>query len=38
VHEYADIDLKRVHAVLGRLGDFDAFVADVERWLQQTTG
>jgi uncharacterized protein YutE (UPF0331/DUF86 family) len=38
VHEYADIDLKRVHAGLGRLGDFDAFVADVERWLQQTTG
>lgn len=33
VHEYADIDLGRLHAGLGRLGDFDAFVADVERWL-----
>lgn len=37
VHEYADIDLKRVHAGLGRLEDFDAFVADVERWLRETT-
>ncbi len=38
VHEYAEIDLKRVHAGLERLGDFDAFVSDVERWLQERTG
>jgi hypothetical protein len=38
VLEHADIDLKRVHAGLGRLDDFEVFVADVERWLQQTTG
>jgi len=37
VHEYAEIDLKRVHAGLGRLEDFDRFVADVERWLQART-
>jgi len=37
VHEYADIDLRRVHAGLERLGDFDAFVADVEQWLQTTS-
>jgi hypothetical protein len=37
VHEYADVDLKRVHAGLQRLGDFDMFVADVERWLQART-
>ena len=36
VHEYAEIDLERVHAGLERLGDFDAFVADVEQWLQAT--
>ena len=34
VHEYADIDPHRLVAGLDRLGDFDAFVADVERWLQ----
>jgi uncharacterized protein YutE (UPF0331/DUF86 family) len=38
VHEYADIDLHRVQAVMERLGDFDAFVADVERWLQARAG
>jgi uncharacterized protein YutE (UPF0331/DUF86 family) len=38
VHEYADIDLQRVHAVLARLGDFDAFVAEVEHWLQTHAG
>ena len=37
VHEYADIDLRRVHAGLERLGDFDAFVTDVEQWLQATS-
>ena len=37
VHEYADIDLKRVHAGLERLDDFDLFVADVERWLRSNT-
>ncbi len=31
--EYADIDLRRVHAGLGRLDDLEAFVADVESWL-----
>ena len=34
VHEYADIDLHSVQAVPERLGDFDVFVADVERWVQ----
>ena len=38
VHEYADIDLERLVAGLDRLGDFDAFVADVERWLQARGG
>ena len=33
VHEYADVDLRRVHAGLERLDDFDAFVAEVEGWL-----
>ncbi|MCW5890160.1 MAG: DUF86 domain-containing protein [bacterium] len=37
VHDYADVDLERVVAGLARLGDFDAFVADVEHWLQSTT-
>jgi uncharacterized protein YutE (UPF0331/DUF86 family) len=35
VHEYADVDLRRVHAGLGRLDDLDAFVADVESWLSR---
>lgn len=33
VHEYADVDLRRVHAGLDRLADFDAFLADVDGWL-----
>lgn len=33
VHEYAEIDLGRVALALGRLGDIEAFVADVEGWL-----
>lgn len=33
VHEYATIDLKKLHTGLGRLDDFDAFVSDVELWL-----
>jgi uncharacterized protein YutE (UPF0331/DUF86 family) len=33
VHEYATVDVRRVHAGLGRLDDFEAFVADVESWL-----
>lgn len=37
VHDYADIDLRRVLAGLDRLTDFDAFVADVERWLETST-
>ena len=36
VHDYAEIDLRKVHAGLSRLEDFDAFVADVERWLEKT--
>jgi uncharacterized protein YutE (UPF0331/DUF86 family) len=36
VHEYAEIDLERVHAALERLADLDAFVADVTRWLERT--
>lgn len=33
VHEYAEVDLGKVHAALGRLDDFEAFAADVEGWL-----
>ncbi len=33
VHEYAAIDRDRLIAGLARLGDFEAFVADVEAWL-----
>lgn len=36
VHEYAAVDLRRVHAGLDRLDDFDAFIVDVERWLAQS--
>jgi uncharacterized protein YutE (UPF0331/DUF86 family) len=32
VHEYADVNLRRVRAGLDRLGDIDAFVADVDGW------
>jgi uncharacterized protein YutE (UPF0331/DUF86 family) len=35
VHDYAEIDLRRLHAGLGRLGDLDAFVADVMGWLER---
>ena len=35
VYDYAEIDLRRVHARLDRLEDFDAFVSDVEEWLDQ---
>lgn len=34
VHDYAAVDVLRVHAGLGRLDDFEAFVADVELWLE----
>ena len=33
VHEYAAVDLRRVHAGLDRLDDFDAFIADGGDWL-----
>ena len=33
VHEYTAVDLEKLHASLSRLDDFDAFVADVVRWL-----
>ncbi len=33
VHDYATVDVRRVHAGLGRLDDFEAFVADVAGWL-----
>jgi uncharacterized protein YutE (UPF0331/DUF86 family) len=36
VHEYAEIDLERVVFALGRLGDIEAFVADVESWLTRS--
>jgi uncharacterized protein YutE (UPF0331/DUF86 family) len=36
VHEYASPDLRRVHAGLERLDDFEAFVADVEEWLSRS--
>ena len=35
VYDYAEIDLRRVHARIDRLEDFDAFVSDVEEWLEQ---
>lgn len=38
VHEYVDIDPTRLVTGLDRLGDFDAFVGDVERWLQARGG
>jgi uncharacterized protein YutE (UPF0331/DUF86 family) len=34
VHEYADIDVDRLRAGVERLGDIEAFVADVERWVE----
>ncbi|MSP58989.1 MAG: DUF86 domain-containing protein [Myxococcales bacterium] len=34
VHDYAKVDLRKVHAGLGRLDDIEAFVADIERWLE----
>jgi predicted nucleotidyltransferase len=34
VHDYADLDLGKVADGLKRLDDFDAFVADVELWLE----
>ena len=36
VHEYAEIDVGRVALGLGRLGDIEAFVADVEGWLARS--
>jgi uncharacterized protein YutE (UPF0331/DUF86 family) len=36
VHDYARVDVRRVHAGLARLDDFEAFVADVETWLART--
>ncbi len=33
VHDYAEVDLRRVQSALDRLDDFGAFVADVEAWL-----
>jgi uncharacterized protein YutE (UPF0331/DUF86 family) len=36
VHEYAVVDVRRVLAGLDRLQDFEAFVADVDRWLRAT--
>jgi uncharacterized protein YutE (UPF0331/DUF86 family) len=36
VHDYADVDLSIVARGVDRLDDFEAFVADVEKWLQVT--
>lgn len=36
VHEYAEVDLQRVALALGRLGDIEAFVTDVEGWLTRS--
>lgn len=36
VHDYATIDVHRVHAGLDRLDDFEAFIADVEEWLSRS--
>jgi uncharacterized protein YutE (UPF0331/DUF86 family) len=33
VHDYAEVDLAKVHAAIERLGDLTAFARDVERWL-----
>lgn len=33
VHDYATVDVRRVHGGLARLDDFEAFVADVDSWL-----
>lgn len=33
VHDYADVDLRKVVEGLGRLADFEAFVDGVEAWL-----
>jgi uncharacterized protein YutE (UPF0331/DUF86 family) len=33
VHDYATVDVHRVHAGLDRLDGFEAFVADIEGWL-----
>jgi uncharacterized protein YutE (UPF0331/DUF86 family) len=37
LHDYATVDVRRVHAGLGRLDDFEAFVADIEGWLARTS-
>jgi uncharacterized protein YutE (UPF0331/DUF86 family) len=36
VHDYAEVDLRRLHSALARLDDFDAFTADVDTWLCST--
>jgi uncharacterized protein YutE (UPF0331/DUF86 family) len=36
VHDYATVDVRRVHAGLARLDDFETFVADVESWLARS--
>ena len=36
VHDYAKVDLRRLHSALERLDDFEAFVADVDAWLSST--
>ena len=36
VHDYATVDVRRVHAGLARLDDFEAFVADIESWLARS--
>jgi uncharacterized protein YutE (UPF0331/DUF86 family) len=36
VRDYATVDVRRVHAGLARLDDFEAFVADVESWLARS--
>lgn len=33
VHDYADVDMDKLVAGVERLADFEAFVADIERWL-----
>lgn len=38
VHDYAEVDLGRVVAGVDRLGDFDAFVADVAAFLSAGAG
>lgn len=38
VHRYADVDDRRVVAFLDHVGDLEAFVASVARWMASPSG